>query len=150
MKNMKKLIATAALALTVAAVATGSASASAATDATLQCAELTGSAMISLPGDSPSRYSIFYYRIDRAQWQTTTWYYTYSAYNYYYDFSAGRWYDIPFGATAQMPNFTIGGHHVIDAWEYRYEPAGYKGWVNLGSCTTSSIDGGGITFTYGG
>jgi|SoiMethySBSTD1v2_1073268.scaffolds.fasta_scaffold2212355_2 hypothetical protein len=140
MKALKTLVVTAALALGVAAGGTAPAGAFSGSDAWLACSEGAGTALINLPVNAPARWSIYAYRIDGGAWQWSTWYYLDGA-NYSY-WTGSRLASIPYGAIAQMPYFNVGGNHLFQAWEYRYDRYGRSmGRVNLGSCRTVDFGG---------
>jgi hypothetical protein len=122
--------------------ATQPAAASTMTDATMVCAEGTGSVYFGLPLTGSARMSIFAYRVNSGSWAYTNWYYTSNGSFWMYD---GGWKALP--ADSSMTIRDVGGNKLVQGFEYRYIPStGSGSWISLGSCRTSSFFESGITF----
>jgi hypothetical protein len=128
------------LATGLAAGATKPAEASTMTDAYMACAEGTGGIYFGLPLSGGARMSLFAFRVDSGSWQFTNWYYTSNGSYWMWE---GKWVSLPFDSSMTARN--IGGNHNVYGYEYRYNPSTASGgWVNLGSCRTSSFYESGI------
>lgn len=105
------------------------------TDAYMACGEGTGGIYFGLPLSGAARMSVFAYRVDNGGWQFTNWYYTSNGSYWMWE---GKWVSLPFDSS--MTARLTGGNHTVYGYEYRYNPStGAGGWVNLGSCRTSSF-----------
>lgn len=110
------------------------------TDAYMACGEGTGGIHFGLPLSGGARMSLFAYRVDSGSWQFTNWYYTSNGSYWMWE---GKWASLPFDSS--MTSRNIGGNHNVYGYEYRYNPSTASGgWVNLGSCRTSSFFESGI------
>jgi hypothetical protein len=140
MGKLARTIGALALAAGVTLGATGEAAA-ADLGASLNCQVGSGEYTLNLPYTYYGYYSLFYVSVDGSDWQTTNWFWSGSYLNY--ELGAAGWEYRSLGVSS-----ALGNGHTVSAWEYRYFSNGATEWVNLGSCTTSSFDFGGLIFTY--
>jgi hypothetical protein len=119
--------------------------AAALSDSSLACGEGTETAYFGFPLDSEPRMSIFAYRVNGGGWQWTDWYYMSSGRYWNWSTGQGRWLGL--SADVSFKLLMLGNRAFVEGWEYRYDPVrGTEGWINLGSCTTSSFFSGGLVF----
>jgi hypothetical protein len=139
-----KGIASFILAAAIAATSGAKPVAASMTDTSLSCGVGTETAAFAFPLEGPGRMSVFAYRINGGSWQFTSWYYTWNGFAWIWQ--GGRWVDTVGG----VASFALAGtNNLVEGYEYRYDPtSGTGGWINLGSCVTSSFFHDGITYTY--
>ena len=135
-----------ALALAVATTAVGAAAGEAhasLSSSSLGCAEGTETFYLGLPIVSRPVMVIYAFRVNGGAWKWTPWYY--SANSSYYVYGTTGWSALPADSSQRI--YDVGNSKLIEAWEYRYDPATRAtGWTNLQSCRTTSYFSGGIVF----
>jgi hypothetical protein len=143
--SMGKGVLATAIALAAIAGAGARPAAAAISDSNLTCGAGTETASFGFPLDSAPRLSIFAYRVNGGAWQWTDWYYMARGNYWSWNASQGRW--VGLSADVSMKILMLGNGATVEGWDYRHDPArGTGGWVNLGSCRTTSFFSGGLVF----